>query len=324
MLGTPVPAAVTTRDSTSVPALSVSLDEGRHEVTLIIGPFAVPAMMDMPGMDHEHAMTRYSQQFDWPIDGFGRGFRLELTDAAGKPVSRQVLHHIVIENQARRQLMLPVSERLLAAGRETGNLMLPASIGLPLTKGSRMKAVMMWHNETGLDLTGVTLRLVIRYMPTNQMPRPIPALPFTFDVQDRLGQPNTFDIPPGHSETSRDFVMPVGGRLLGVSGHMHDYAVGLRLEEVTSGKVLIRLPIETDSTGRIVREGLKLQAQRRYRLVAVYQNPTEVTQSGAMAHLDGLLRPSNLKDWPAKGSQEIAYLDQPDSTKLEAHAEHHH
>ena len=48
--------------------------------------------------------------------------------------------------------MMPVSERLLAAGRETGNLMLPSSIGLPLSVGSPMKAVTMWHNETGADL----------------------------------------------------------------------------------------------------------------------------------------------------------------------------
>jgi len=319
----------------SVPALSVSLDRGRHEVTVIIGPFSVPAMMPMAGMEHQHPMPRYSQEFDWPVDGFGRGFRLELTDAAGHRVSRRVLHHIVIENKARRQLLLPVAERLMAAGRETGNVMLPASIGLPIAKGSRMKAVTMWHNESGLDLTGVTLRLVIRYMPTNQMPRPVPALPFTFDVQDRLGQPNTFAIPPGHSETSRDFLMPIDARLLGVSGHMHDYAVALRLEDATNGKVLIRLPVETDSTGRIVHipiryygivgEGLKLHALRRYRLVAVYRNPTAVTQNGAMAHLDGLMRPGDLKDWPARGSPDIAYLDQPDTTTVQAvRVEHHH
>jgi hypothetical protein len=199
---------------------------------------------------HEHVMPRYSEEFIWPVNGFGRGFTLQLTDSAGHAVTRRALHHIVIENKGRRQLMMPVSERLLAAGRETGNLMLPSSIGLPLAVGSPMKAVTMWHNETGADLKGVTLRLVIRYMPPSQMPRPLPVLPFTFDVEDKIGLPNTFDIPPGPSERSRDFVMPVDGRVLGVSGHMHDYAVALRLEDVATGKVVIRLPVRTDSVGK--------------------------------------------------------------------------
>jgi len=128
--------------------------------------FDVPAMPS--GADghaaHEHVMPRYSEEFIWPVSGFGRGFTLQLTDSAGHAVTRRALHHIVIENKGRRQLMMPVSERLLAAGRETGNLMLPSSIGLPLAVGSPMKAVTMWHNETGAELRGVTLRLVIRYM----------------------------------------------------------------------------------------------------------------------------------------------------------------
>jgi hypothetical protein len=59
------------------------------------------------------------------VNGFGRGFKLELTDSAGHAVTRRALHHIVIENKGRRQLMMLVSERLLAAGRETGNLSFP-------------------------------------------------------------------------------------------------------------------------------------------------------------------------------------------------------
>ena len=31
-------------------------------------------------------MPRYSQEFVWPVNGFGRGFHLELTDSAGHAV----------------------------------------------------------------------------------------------------------------------------------------------------------------------------------------------------------------------------------------------
>jgi len=66
-----------------------------------------------------------------------------------------------------------------------------------------------------------------------------------------------------------------------------------------------------------------LHGGRRYRLVAVYNNPTDVTQSGAMAHLDGLLSPSTMNEWPALGSTSEAYEDpEPDGATAQAH--HHH
>ena len=49
------------------------------------------------------------------------------------------------------------------------------------------------------------------------------------DVNLTVGGSNTFDVPPGKSSKSYEFSLPVGGRLLGVGGHMHDYGVRVRL-----------------------------------------------------------------------------------------------
>src|SRR5918912_1021095 len=68
-------------ESDPAPTVSVTVDSSRHELTVTSGPFDLPnmppmedhAMMDL-GMSHD---TRL-QRFRWPVDGWFRGFRVEL------------------------------------------------------------------------------------------------------------------------------------------------------------------------------------------------------------------------------------------------------
>ena len=114
---------------------------------------------------------------------------------------------------------------------------------------------------------------------------------------------------PGKSEKAYEFTLPVGGRLLGVGGHLHDYGVGVRLEDAETGKVLTRVEATRDSAGKVRKvsrelfavrgDGLKLEANHRYRVVGVYDNPTgETLVKGAMAHMSGLFTPDDMSKWP--------------------------
>jgi len=301
------------------PQFAVRVDSASHEVVLTAGPFDLPSMAGHDHGGHADMMKEVSWQFDWPVEGTGRGFSLTLRDPEGKKVSQRVLHHLQIINRSRRQLLLPLREKIMAVGRETRNIMLPNTIGMPIAEGSPMKLDIMWHNETPLDVGGVVLTLRIKYSPENLLPEPTIVLPITIDVADAAGRPNSFTVPPGRFSASREFVMPVDGRLLGLSGHMHDWGAGLRLEESATGRVLATIVPSRDSAGRIthmpvklygiVGDGIKLHADRRYRLVADYDNGSGGPVDG-MAHLNGIFSPADLEDWPAAGSQEGAYLDE--------------
>jgi hypothetical protein len=129
------------------------------------------------------------------------------------------------------------------------------------------------------------------------------------DVNLNVGGSNTFDVPPGRSEKAYEFTLPVGGRLLGVGGHMHDYGSLVKLIDVESGKELTRVTAKRDSSGKILGvnrklfgvtgEGMKLEANHRYRVVAVYDNPTgKLRPNGAMAHMVGLFVPDDMSKWP--------------------------
>ncbi|HEU4524212.1 MAG TPA: hypothetical protein VFR62_04285, partial [Gemmatimonadales bacterium] len=91
-------AAALVTDTAGIPPgreVTITVDSSRKELVLTAGPFDLPnmppmdehAMMD-PGMSHDMPI----QHFDWPIEGWLRGFALELRDGRGNPVPRRVLH----------------------------------------------------------------------------------------------------------------------------------------------------------------------------------------------------------------------------------------
>jgi hypothetical protein len=303
------------------PMVRVSVDSSRHELTVTSGPFDLPnmppmedhAMMDL-GMSHD---TRL-QRFEWPVNGWFRGFRVELVDGQGRAVPPHVMHHMIMVNFSRRQLLYSAAERLMGTGTETGEVSVPKTIGVPMRPGMKLGMYIAWHNDTGQDLDGVYLKLTMLWTPKNQNPQPVNALPIYMDVNLTVGGTNTFDVPPGKSTKAYEFTLPVGGRLLGVGGHMHDYGSGVRLEDAETGKVLTRVKAERDAEGKLVKvsrklfgvsgEGLRLKAKRRYRVVGEYDNPTgELRVKGAMASMVGLFVPDDMKRWPVVDPRDATY-----------------
>jgi hypothetical protein len=308
----------------------VSVDSNRHELTITSGPYNLPnmpplddhAQMDL-GMSHDTPM----QRFVWPVDGWFRGFRVNLTDARGKPLPRHAMHHLIMVNFSRRQLLYSAAERLMGAGTETdGEVSVPKTIGVPMTPGMNLGMYVAWHNDTGKDLEGVYLHVTMLWTPKNQNPQPVNALPIYMDVNLTVGGTNTFDVPPGRSTKAYEFTLPVSGRLLGVGGHMHDYGSRVRLEDAANGKVLTQVVAERGPDGKLIKmsrklfgvtgEGLKLKAGHRYRVVGEYENPTGETRvKGAMAHMVGLFVPDDMKRWPTINPRDPVY--QKDLASLE-------
>jgi hypothetical protein len=151
------------------------------------------------------------------------------------------------------------------------------------------------------------------------------VLPVYFDTDNRVGGDNMWDVPPGRSEKAWEFTLPVGGSLLGVTGHLHDYGEHVRLEDAATGEVLVRLEGLKDEDGsllsvetRIFRKWLglrssplRLEAGRRYRVVGAYESPLDETLAdGAMAHIVGIFAPDDMSRWPALDAEnELLLLD---------------
>ncbi|NOT06866.1 MAG: hypothetical protein HOP28_01545 [Gemmatimonadales bacterium] len=310
------------------PVATVRHDAAKREVVVTAGPFSVKAMA--PGMKHEEMgmMEDHNTpliRFEWPVDGSFRGFAIEIVDAKGAPIDRKMVHHLIAINFDRRQLFYPMYERIFGIGSETEDASIPKSLGVPVKAGNKMGMYLAWANETGKDVEGAQVVLRLSYSPTNLNPRPLAALPIYMDVNLTVGKGNEYDVPVGRSEKGWEFTPAVGGRILGISGHMHDYGVEVRLEDAETGKVLTKVNAKRAADGKVsgierklfgvTGQGLRLREGRKYRVVGVYDNPTgQPIKNGAMAHMVGLYVPDDVKKWPAldlgdEGLQDdLAYL----------------
>ena len=306
------------------PPFTVRVDERRHEVVIRMGPFALPANEpgvgeEHQGMDHAHGPELPVYRFPWPVSGWARGFRVAILDGKGNPLDRRLLHHVNLLHLDRRSLTLPMFEKTMAAGQETEAVTLPKSVGVWIEQGSDMALASMWTNETGPDLAEVVLELSLPYLPENIVPEPRDVRPIAFDIGFRPGLTAGFDLDSGRKEFSREFVLPVSGRLLGVGGHLHDYGLSLELRDGESGKVLVTLKAKARPDGTLLGmsrkvlgvsgDGLKLKAGRRYLVVAKYYNPTgRLLKLGAMAAMAGIFAPDDPDEWPVLERNHPVYL----------------
>jgi hypothetical protein len=294
---------------------STHIDPAKHEVYFDVGPFDVPPMTmhAMNGMSHAAMQMGHDQgvhtlyQFTWPVEGYAKGFRVEVRDARGRRLPTSLLHHVTGVNLDRRQYIYPAAERLFGIGKETEAVLLPGKLAVPLTKGQRIGYYVAWNNDTGQDLKGLTVRVIMTWAPASATRDLIAVLPMWLDVNNEVGGTNTFDLPPGKSVRKFEFTAPASGRILGISGHLHDYGVAMRLEDAESGALLVRLAAARDATGRIKSMARKFYAVNpirlveghRYRVVAEYDSPLrEPVSKGAMGNIVGVIAPDNLARWP--------------------------
>jgi hypothetical protein len=277
-------------------------------------------VMEGEAHDHDDAAITPMIIVPWPVDAGLSGFRVAAYSADGTEQPRQLLHHLIGVNFARRQLIYPVPERIFGVGSETPDIKLPDFLEVPIARGDSIGFYAMWNNSTGKDLDGLYLQVVIPFADESRHPEKV--MPFYFDTNNNIGGKTSFDLPPGRSTESYEFELPVDGSLLAASGHLHDYGSEVRLEEVSTGRVITSLKPEKDNNGhvtaieqKIYRRFFKLLDARiplragvRYRVVGVYNNPTGHTiKDGGMAHMNGIFSPDDPSEWPKLDRASQAY-----------------
>ncbi len=304
-------------------------DPDARAFEVVVGPFDLPAgtraaseMGHMGGGHDAHAGAVYAPvtTVEAPASVYLTGFSFEVRDGDGELISSEFLHHLNIINPDNRELFLPISQRMLAVGKETGSQRMPGLLmGYPVPAGTRMVVTAMMHNPTADSLTGVVVTVKLDYVPAG---RPWPlfnVFPFQIDVAFPAGD-KSFDLPPGRHTWSYEASPMVDGRLMALGGHMHENAESLVFEDVTSGKVIWEgLPITNDdgtlvgvTLGRLYRKGgVRLHRDRTYRVSVTYVNATSDTiPGGGMGVIGGVFMQKGSGMWPlADKTLELYTLD---------------
>ena len=188
------------------------------------GPFRIAAMAhegdDMMMMDTP--VLRVA----WPVNGWVRGYSVQLCDgdaAGGTALPHGMVHHVGLANYSRRELLYPMVERLMAVGKETPRVSLPGNVGVPLARGDTLGLYSAFHDIDGHTVERAYVIVTLPWIPAGHA-NPIVVMPFFADVNLAIGGTSAWDLAPGRSEKSAVFTMPLGGSLLALGGHVHDYA----------------------------------------------------------------------------------------------------
>ena len=296
----------------------VEVDSARHVIRIVAGPFRIA---EMSHSSDDMMMDTPVLRVAWPVSGWVRGYDVELCDGdapKGALLSHDMIHHVGLANYSRRELLYPMVERLMAAGKETPTVMLPNGVGVPLAKNDTLGLYSAFHDLDGRTVEHAYVIVTLPWIPEGHG-HPMDVMPFFADVNCIIGGTSAWDLPPGRSEKSSVFTMPLGGSMLAIGGHVHDYAVSVRLEDAESGKTLVKLTTTRTADGHVValsrrvfgfhEEGLPLLANHPYRVVADYDNPTgHLLTQGAMASMAGAFVPDDVRQWPVLDRQNADVL----------------
>ena len=268
---------------------------------------------------HHMVLQPPVSRIEIPSGGSVYGFEVEVVDGAGHRLPRSLIHHLNVIDPEARELFLPISHRLLAAGTETGDTKVPWLLfGHPVEAGQTLIVSAMLHNPTGVSYADARVHLVLDYTPRG---RPWPffqAYTWQMDVLFPVGN-KSFDLPPGHSERWYEGSPAIPGNIVAIGGHLHEYGTALELKDVTTGKVIWRVRPVTDSAHHIVsipvgrlygllHLGAHIVPAHRYRVTVLYDNPTgETIRDGGMGVVGGLFIPDRHMAWPQVDQRDSLY-----------------
>lgn len=289
-------------DAAGSTRLTVRAEDER--IVLEIGPVDLPAVPD--GSMRQTPLLETAI----PVTAMLTGFDVRIVDGRGNALPQSLLHHVNVMLPERRDLFRPVMQRLVAAGSETSAIRLPWPFGVRVDAGEPILAYAMLHSDAPVAEGPVTVQLRLRY----DGGRRRAVQPFFIDASPPPG-PGGWDLPPGRSERSWEGRPAVDGRILGVGGHLHRYGTELVLEDVTAGRVLVRLRPQLRD-GELVgverrrflwRLGIPLKREHTYRITAYYDNPTgRAIPEGAMGSIAGMMT-VDADAWPEADRSHPSY-----------------
>ncbi len=277
--------------------LDQKVDATSHTITLRIGPLNLPA-------NTSHMKMPQPPDLPWviPMTGWLLSYHPHLVDAAGKPVPGQVLHHVAFWNENRSDFLCPMKEEhIFGAGGELTEWAAVPGFGYRVQQNDRIRVETMIHNPTATSYDAAFLQIEIKYL-DDASPAPVKNFyPAWMDVAS-CGN-SGYDLPAGKSEKSGTVGVKYDGVLLGVGGHMHDYAQQITLENSTQKETLATLQAKTDGKGHLLSMpvetyfstgGKKLSAGDQLKITATYNNTSgKVLRQGAMGIVVGYFVPAN-------------------------------
>jgi hypothetical protein len=277
--------------------LDQKIDSASHTITLRVGPMSLPA-------NTSHMKMPQPPELLWtiPMTGWLLSYHPHLVDTSGSPVPGAVLHHVAFWNENRSDFLCPnKEEHIFGAGGELTDWAQIPGFGYRVQKDDRIRVETMVHNPRPTSYDKAFLEIEIRYL-DDASPAPVKNFyPAWMDVAS-CGN-SGYDLPAGPSEKSGTVAVKYDGILLGVGGHMHDYAKQIVLEDLSKKQTIATLKTNTDAQGNLLSMpietfyatgGRPLSAGDQLKITATYENTSgKFLRQGAMGIVVGYFVPAS-------------------------------
>lgn len=266
-----------------------------HTITVRIGPMNLPA-------NTSHMKMPQPPDLEWqiPINGWLLAYSPRLVDANGNAVPGRVLHHTAFWNENRSDFLCPnKEEHIFGAGGEMTNWGEVPGYGYHVQMGDKIRVETMVHNPTAASYDRVYLEVSIPYQDAGSGASLKDLYPAWMDVMS-CGN-SGYSLPAGDSTKTGTVTVKYSGVLLGVGGHMHDYAKELVLQDTTRKETVATLDAKTEPNGELIsmptamfvdQGGYKFSAGDVLKISATYDNTTgKPLPDGAMGIVVGYFVP---------------------------------
>lgn len=266
-------------------------------IVVRVGPMNLPAHTS-------HMNMPQPPDLEWqvPINGWLLSYSPKLVDGNRNEVPGRVLHHTAFYNENRSDFLCPnKEEHIFGAGGELTNWAALPGFGYRVEMGDKIRVETMIHNPTDTSYSSVYLEVSIPYQDASSGTTVKSVYPTWMDVKS-CGD-SGYDLPAGNSEKTGTVTVKYSGALLGVGGHMHDYAKELILEDESKKETVAKLEAKLAPNGELIsmptvlfldQGGYKFSAGDVLKISASYDNTTgKLLHEGAMGIVVGYFVPAS-------------------------------
>jgi hypothetical protein len=310
--------------------LEEKMDAATDTITLRVGPMTLPAHTG-------HTKMPQPPDLFWtiPVDAWLLAYTPRMVDSNGSEVPGRVLHHVAFWNENRSDFLCPnKEEHIFGAGSEMTNWARIPGYGYRVQKGDKIRIETMVHNPWDTPYDKVYLEVKIPYSATEDARGVNAGIAPTADASANFAAASGdgsgyvasvlvdsvrsiypawmdvescgnsgYDLRPGKNVTTGTVPVKYDGVLLGVGGHMHDYAKEIVLENATRKETVATLDATVDEHGQLLsmpvvmffdKGGYKFAAGDALEITATYENPTgKLLRDGAMGIVVGYFLPAD-------------------------------
>jgi hypothetical protein len=257
--------------------------ESRYGATSLV-EFETGTLTLEPGSLTQHAdgaIRHYRfEEAVWII-----GYRTEVIDDVGKPARENYLCHTflgdqMVDQKHDREIVGVYSDQF------TSHIRLPDGFGLYFAADENVHWMAMFNNR-GERPVRVRMKATLTLVRERDRSRPLRKV---YSTLRSVQVPHLYFVPPGRHEQSATFQLPFEGRVHFLGSHLHPHGVSMELVNValqeTVWKGMAKKPggmtppatnprDEMSGVGVYSNpDGYPVKAGDRFRLTAVYDNPT--------------------------------------------------